>query len=135
MPLAIEETNAATVRTFLETLSSGDLDRVAPLFEPDAIWTVCASGIPGAGSHHGGAIFEEFLGPVRGLFEPGQPKVEVTNLVAQGSWVAVEATGRGRFRNGTDYENHYSFWIEVSGDLIRTVREYMDSQYVASLVD
>jgi ketosteroid isomerase-like protein len=134
MSVAIEETNAATARTFLETLSTGDLERVAPLFEADATWTVCASGIPGAGSHRGRAIFEEFLGPVRGLFEPGQPRVEVTNLVAQGSWVAIEATGRGRFRTGTPYENHYSFWIEVSGGLIRTVREYMDSQYVASLV-
>jgi len=120
-------------RAFFTTLSIGDLDRVAAFFDADSTWTVCATAIPGAGTHRGRAIVEEFLGPVRGLFEPGQPKVEVTNVVSAGGWVAVEAIGRGRFRNGTPYENRYAFWLEVEGATIRTIREYMDTQYVATL--
>jgi len=120
------------VRSFFETLSSGDLDRVAPFFDGESAWTVCATGIPGAGTHRGAAIVEEFLRPVRGMFEPGQPKVELTNLVAAGRWVAVEATGRGRFRGGAEYENHYAFWLELDGAIVRTLREYMDSHYVAT---
>jgi uncharacterized protein len=121
------------VRSFFETLSSGDLDRLASFFDAGSAWTVCATAIPGAGTHQGSAIIEEFLRPVRGMFEPGEPKVELTNMVAAGRWVAVEAVGRGRFRNGPRYENRYSFWIEVDGQKIRTIREYMDSHYVATL--
>jgi len=123
----------ALVRSFFETLSSGDLDRVASFFDEESVWTVCATGIPGAGTHRGKAIVEEFLRPVRGMFEPGQPKVELTNLLVGGPWVAVEAVGGGRFRGGPAYENHYAFWVEVQGPRIRTIREYMDSHYVATL--
>ena len=123
----------ALARSFFETLSSGDLDRVAAFFDADSTWTVCATGIPGAGTHRGAAIVEQFLRPVRGMFAPGQPKVEITNLVAAGAWVALEAIGRGRFLSGTPYENRYSFWLEVDGGTIRTIREYMDSHYVAML--
>jgi ketosteroid isomerase-like protein len=121
------------VRSFFETLSSGDLDKLASYFDAESTWTVCATGIPGAGKHRGSAIIDEFLRPVRGLFEPGQPKVELTNLVTDGRWVACEGTGRGRFRSGAVYENHYSYWLEVEGPIVRTMREYMDSAYVASL--
>lgn len=124
----------ALVRSFFETLSSGDLERVGSFFDDETVWTVCAVGIPGAGAHRGRrAIVEDFLRPVRGLFEPGEPKVELTNVVAEGRWVAVEAIGRGRFLDGRPYENRYSFWVEVDGRTIRTIREYMDSHYVAGL--
>jgi hypothetical protein len=127
------EESTALVRSFFEALSSGDLERTGAFFDDDTVWTVCAVGNPGAGEHRGRAIVEEFLRPVRGLFEPGEPKVELTNVVAEGRWVAVEAIGRGRFLDGRSYENRYSFWVEVDGRTIRTIREYMDSQYVASL--
>ena len=128
------ERDAELVRSFFATLSTGDLDLVAAFFDDDSTWTVCGTAIPGAGTHRGPAIVEEFLRPVRGLFEPGQPKVELTNMVAAGGWVAVEAIGRGRFRSGTPYENQYAFWLQVDGATIRTIREYMDSHYVATLV-
>jgi ketosteroid isomerase-like protein len=124
--------NEELVRSFFETLSSGDLDRVAGFFDGDSEWTVVATGIPGAGTHRGRAIVDEFLRPVRGMFEPGEPRVELVNMVAAGRWVAVEAIGRGRFRSGTPYENRYCFWLEIDGRVVRTLREYMDSQYVAA---
>lgn len=126
--------NEELVRSFFATLSTGDLDRVAGFFDADSTWTVCVTGIPGAGTHRGSAIVEEFLRPVRGMYRPGEPKVEITNLVAAGDWVALEAIGRGHFVGGTPYENQYSFWLEVDGRIIRTLREYMDSHYVATLV-
>ncbi|HXM57732.1 MAG TPA: nuclear transport factor 2 family protein [Candidatus Dormibacteraeota bacterium] len=121
------------VRSFFATLSTGDLDLVGAFFDDDSTWTVCGTDIPGAGTHRGRAIVEEFLRPVRGMFAPGQPEVELTNLLAAGGWVAVEATGRGEFLTGTPYENHYAFWLEVDGETIRTIREYMDTHYVALL--
>ena len=74
-----------------------------------------------------------FLAPVRGLFEPGEPKIEISNLIGDGDLVAVEATGHGRFLDGRVYDNRYSYWIEIDGRKIRTITEYMDSSYVAGL--
>lgn len=130
------ERNTALVRSFFETLSSGDLDRVAEFFDERTTWSMAwvTNDLPGAGTHVGvTGIIGEFLGPVRGMFEPGDPKVELTNVVAQGPWVAVEARGKGRFRNGTPYDNLYTFFLEIDGEKIRTIREYMDSYYVSTL--
>jgi ketosteroid isomerase-like protein len=45
----LEEGNEKLVRTFFETLSTRDLERVRPMLHEDATWTVMATGIPGAG--------------------------------------------------------------------------------------
>ena len=80
------------------------------------------------------AIIDDFLQPIReGLFEPGDPKVEVRSMISEGSRVAVETTARGTLRNGNHYENEYVFIIEVAGDKVRFLREYMDSDYAHSV--
>jgi ketosteroid isomerase-like protein len=129
-----EEQNKQAVKLFFETLSNGDLERVRGLFHEDATWTVAARDIPGAGAHEGrDEIVDGFLAPIRGLFAPGDPKVHIENLIADGRWVAVEARGRGHFADGRAYDNTYCFLLELEGGKVRTLREYMDSQYVASL--
>lgn len=131
----VEDRNKDVVRSFFELLSADDLEGVRALFHEDAVWTVMARDIPGAGAHEGrDEIIDGFLGPIRGLFEPGQPKVALENVVAEGSWVAVEARGRGRFRNGREYDNSYVFVLEFEDGQIRTLREYMDTQHVSTLV-
>jgi ketosteroid isomerase-like protein len=130
-----DQTNAELVRAFFETLSTGDLERVRPLFHEDATWRVMAGGIPGAGTHVGrDVIVDEFLAPVRGMFVPGDPKVVIDNLIAEGPLVAVEARGLGRFADGREYSNQYAFVLEVDGGLIRSLREYLDSFYISTLV-
>lgn len=132
---AADQTNAELVRTFFETLSTGDLERVRPLFHEDATWKVMAGGIPGAGTHVGrDVIVDEFLAPVRGMFVPGDPKVVIDNLIAEGPLVAVEARGLGRFADGREYSNRYAFVLELDGGLIRSLREYLDSFYISTLV-
>ena len=131
----LEQANGEVVRSFFETLSTGDLERVRPLFHEDATWKVMADGIPGAATHVGrDVIVDEFLAPVRGMFEPGDPKVLIDNLIADGPLVAVEARGLGRFADGREYSNRYSFVLEVEGSLIRAIREYLDSYYISTLV-
>jgi len=133
MPEA-EERNRQAVRTFFETLSSGDLEKLRRLFHEDATWTVVARGIAGAGTHAGRtAIIDGFLAPIRGMFAPGDPKVEITNLIAEGSWVAVEGKGRGKFADGRDYDNDYVFLLELEDGKVRTLREYMDTLHVSTL--
>jgi ketosteroid isomerase-like protein len=129
----VSDAHKELVRSFFEALSAGDLDRVASFFDADSTWTVCAKELLGAGTTRGPAIVEEFLRPVRGLFEPGDPKVHVDALVAEGDRVVAEARGSGRFANGLPYENQYVFVFELDGGTIRAIREYMDTQYAAKV--
>jgi len=41
----------------------------------------------------------------------------------------------GRLKNGKEYRNLYSWWIEVKDGKIFAIREYFDSHYVMGLVD
>jgi hypothetical protein len=131
----LEERNEQLVRTFFETLSTGDLERVRPMLHEDATWTVMASGIPGAGEKKGrNVIIDEFLAAVRGIFEDGDPKVSVVNVISKGRLVAAETRGVGRLKSGTPYNNVYSWMIEVDDGKIRALREYMDSYYVSTIM-
>ena len=130
------EKNAQIVRTFLETLSTGELERVRPLFHPNAIWKVMPKGIPGEGEHVGrDYIVDEFLAPVRGMFNPGEPKVEIDTLIAQGDLVAAELRGFGHFKNGKEYNNTYCWFFEVRDGMVYSIHEYMDSLYIKNLVE
>jgi ketosteroid isomerase-like protein len=136
MPAA-DASSEALVRSFFEILSAGDLDGLKTLLHDEATWTIFAEGLPGAGRHEGReAIVEDFLRPVReGMFEAGDPKVEIQALVAAAGSVAVEARGSGRFANGRPYRNTYAFFLEVDDGKVRTVREYMDSLLASTQLD
>jgi len=126
--------NETAYLKFFETLSSGDLEKIRAAFHDEAVWQVQVKGIHGEGSHRGKqAIVDEFLAPVRGMFKPGDPKVNITSVASQGSLVIGEAVGRGTFADGRPYENLYAFAIEIKDGKVYRLREYMDSFYVAKL--
>ena len=48
------------------------------LIHPDGSWEVMSTAVPGAGLTQGGdAVIDDFLTPVRGMFAPGDPKIDV----------------------------------------------------------
>jgi uncharacterized protein len=122
------------VADFFATLSTGDLERVRALLHPEASWKPMVKGVPGAGEHRGrDVIIDEFLGPVRGLFKEGDPKVHVDTLVSKGGMVMCETRGVGELSDGRPYNNLYAWAIEVRDGKIFALREYFDSHYVAGL--
>ena len=121
-------------RRFFDTLGTGDFAKIGEFFTDESVWMVndVARGLPRQQGRK--AIIDDFLQPIReGLFEPGDPKVEIRSMIAEGDRVAVETTARGMLRNGSHYENQYVFIIEVAGDTVRFLREYMDSDYAHSV--
>jgi uncharacterized protein len=121
------------VRRFFETLGTGDFAAIGEFFDDDSVWMVndVGRGLPSQRGRR--AIIDDFLQPVReGLFEPGDPKIEVKSMIGEGNRVAAETIGRGRLLNGNAYENHYVFIMEVDGEKIRFMCEYMDSVYARS---
>lgn len=130
------EKNEELVRNFFDTLSSGDMEKLRGLLHEDACWTAMPKVIPGAGDHPGrDHIIDEFLAPVRGMFEPGEPKITIDVLFAKGDLVHAETRAFGKFLNGKEYDNNYCWCVEIKDGLIYKLREYMDSHYIMSVVD
>jgi ketosteroid isomerase-like protein len=123
------------VRRFFDTLSTGEFDKIAEFFTADSTWTVndVANGFP---SQRGRAIIDDFLQPVReGLFVPGDPKVELVRLIAEGNSVVALGVGRGTLLNGNAYENSYAYVLDVDPEAgkVLSLYEYMDSDYAHSI--
>jgi ketosteroid isomerase-like protein len=133
--MATAEQNEAIVRKFFDVLSTGHLENIRKTLHPDASWTPMVKNVPGAGVHKPrDVIVDEFLAPVRGLFEDGDPKVKVNNIFCKGSLVCAETRALGKMKNGNTYDNLYCWVIEVRDGLIYALREYMDSAYIQSIV-
>jgi hypothetical protein len=118
------------LRRFFDTLSTGNFDAVGEFLDDDSVWMVndVARGFPSERGRR--AICEDFLQPVReGLFEPGDPKIEVVRMIGEGDWVVAQTIARGKLRNGNDYENSYAFVVQISGETVKSLREYMDTAY------
>jgi ketosteroid isomerase-like protein len=127
-----EQRNCDLVRRFFALLSDGDMDRFRQLLHPEATWEVMRA-VPGERFSAGrDAIVDEFLSPVRGRFEPGDPKITVHTLFASDDLVAAETQADGTMLDGSEYHNRYAWVIELDGDLVRHVREYMDTAYAKS---
>ena len=129
------ERNEALVTNFFAVLSTGHLENIRATLHPDASWTPMVKNVPGAGVHQPrDVIVDEFLAPVRGMFVEGDPKVVVNNIFCKGNLVCAETRAHGKLSNGNDYDNLYCWVIEIRDDLVFAIREYMDSQYVNSVV-
>lgn len=130
-----EARNADLVQTFFAALSAGDLEQVRGMLHEQVTWTVMAGSIPGAGEKKGRrAVIDEFLAPVRSMFENGDPKVTAQCVIASGAMVAAEARGQGRMKNGKAYDNRYAWFIEIRDGKIFALREYLDSHHVSTLM-
>ena len=133
MTIKAKNANEQLVLDFFEVLSSGDLEALRAFFHDKSVWHPKVKGIAGAGEHVGMAIIDLFLAPVRGMFEPGDPKVHVTNLFSDGGTVGVESYSTGKTLDGKVYENDYAWVFHVSNGKIDRLHEYMDSHYTAQL--
>ena len=133
--MAASGKNEQIVRKFFKTLSSGDLEKLRPMWHKDATWKVMVTGIPGVGEHKGrDYIIDKFLAPIRGMFKPGDPKVKITSMISKGKLVACETHTTGTFSDGRPYDNLYCWVVEIRGGLIYRLREYMDSYYIFSVI-
>jgi ketosteroid isomerase-like protein len=123
-----------TVLDFFRILSSGDLEAIRATLHADAEWRPMVENIPGAGVHRPrDYIVDEFLGPVRGMFAPGDPKTTVNTIASAGDFVMLESRGLGKLADGRTYDNRYAWAIELKDGLVYRIREYMDSHYIATL--
>jgi ketosteroid isomerase-like protein len=77
-------------------------------------------------------IMENFVPPLLDRLE-GPIKIHVTNAIAEGDQVFVEARGEARTKDGRDYNNLYGIVLKLRGGKIAEVREYMDTELTKNI--
>ena len=133
MSVTAKNANEQLVLDFFVGLSTGNLDNIRPFLNDDSVWQPMVKDIPGAGEYKGNQIIDDFLGPVRGMFKPGDPKVHVKAIFSDGDMVAVESWSSGEVADGREYRNDYAWIFRLKDGKIARLHEYMDSHYVARL--
>ncbi len=133
MTVIARNANEQLVLDFFEVLSSGDLEKLRGFYHDKSVWEPKVKDIPGAGKHIGMDIIDKFLAPVRGMFEPGDPKVHVHRIFSAGEMVCVESNSTGKTADGKVYDNDYCWVFKISNGKVDEMREYMDSLYTAKL--
>ena len=134
MSVEAETESEQLVLRFFATLSAGDLEGVRRMLHEEATWKAQVRSVPGAGIHRGPrGIVDDFLRPIRALFQPGDPQILVDTIASRGQFVMIESHSGGCLADGRPYENLYAWAVEVRDGKIYALREYFDSHYVMKL--
>jgi ketosteroid isomerase-like protein len=130
-PISAEE---QLIYSFFERLNAEDLEAVRQLLTEDAAWLPQAKDMPGAGEYRGrDVVVDDFLKPIRGLFQPGSPSNEILSMAVNGSLVLTETHGTGHLADGRVYDNRYAWAFVIRDGRIAEIREYLDSYYIIRL--
>ncbi|MER7183939.1 nuclear transport factor 2 family protein [Streptomyces hyaluromycini] len=132
MTETLAETNKQTVLKAYASLVEGNVEGYFERMQPDITITYYGDHIF-AGTYNGKQDILERYVPVLLEHLDGPIKIYVTNAIAEGDQVAVEAYGEARHKDGRPYNNKYFMLIEMRDGKIAAVREYMDTQLVKAI--
>src|SRR4051794_26433748 len=125
----MDNKNEQRVRTFMEAMARSDLRPFFDAMADDVSWRWM-------GVQKWSKTFEGKRSVVEELFGGAAESLndsfsdDVHHIIASGDHVVVEHTGRNETPDGRPYDNNYCWVLTFRGDLIREVREYMDTQLV-----
>lgn len=127
------ESNKALVLEFLRRLESGNIDDSLALLSDDATWWVAGKPeqFPVAGTKNKAQLRELLNALVVPM--PDGLRMTPSGITAEGSRVAIEVESYGRAANGRLYNNEYHFLFVVEGNLIRSVKEYLDTMHTKAI--
>lgn len=126
------EANKQLVREAYDSISRGDVDGFMNRLADDVRWTFF-------GSHRFAGTFNGKAEILEGLFAGlGDQlvdgiKLTLTNVIAEGDQVVVEARGDARTKDGSTYNNIYCYVVTVRAGKIAEMREYLDTELVSNV--
>jgi uncharacterized protein len=129
------EDNKAVVRAYYAAVTAGRRDEADALLADDATWWVA-----GRPEHFALAGLRDKAAHQRMLAERVAPhlsrgvSISLTGITAEGDRVAVEMENRARTRDGRLYANQFHVLFVVREGRIHHVREYLDTQHAADLL-
>jgi uncharacterized protein len=126
------ERNKTTIRGFFDAFVNGRNDEMYAFLTSDASWWVNGK------SEFGGPIDKAvWFEQIKTVFaEAHSPlEFELVSMTAEADRVSVEARSHVFFpRIQFKYENEYHFLLTLRDDHICSVREYLDTEYVAKVL-
>lgn len=125
------EQNKEIVRRAISALSRGDMEGFLADAAEDVTLTVMGSAIPPIQGK------EKVLKGLRNalvarLENNGAIAMTIEHLIAEGDFVAEQARGVARTKDGKDYNNAYCRVWRISDGKIRAMSEYLDTELVRS---
>ena len=120
--------NKAIVSDFLATFSRGDVAGVLQRMADEATWWVSGT-IQGMSGKYEKSTFGSLLAGVKTVYKTGAMQFKPVSMVAEGCFVAVEATSYAELTNGRIYSNQYHLLFEIRDGKVLRVKEYMDTQH------
>lgn len=134
---------------FMSALDANDAARVGALMTPDATWWVDTGSDRVSGRFgvdpgddrpwplHGEMSASAKAAALAGVPDrfPGGVRQTVRRSFAGGGVAILEVAGDGLYRGRRPYRNRYCFAIDVAGDRVVRVREYLDTQHAADVFE
>ena len=126
-----KEQNKAIVRRAIAALSRGDMEGFLADAADDFILAVMGSALPPIQGK------EKALKGLRNalvarLENGGAIAMTIENLIADGDFVAEQARGVARTKDGKDYNNTYCRVWRITDGKVRAMQEYLDTELVRS---
>jgi len=127
--MSIEE-NVQLVKDFFTAMGSGDKQALLALVAEDIEWIIPGEDWPLAGTHRGHAGLAATLRKASEEVEVTYPKPP--EFVAQGDRVLAIGVAVGKIK-ATDkpFEDHWVFDITLQNGMLKSIREYIDTQALA----
>jgi hypothetical protein len=129
------EQNKEIVRRAIAALSRGDMDGFLADAADEVTLTVMGSLFPPIQGKQ--KVLKSLRNALVARLENGGAiAMTIENLLAEGDYVAEQARGKARTKDGKDYNNTYCRVWRITDGKIRAMQEYLDTELVrACLVD
>lgn len=122
------EANKATVTSFLEVFSAGNVEKILEGLTDGVTWWV-SGRLEGMSGSYDKAGFGKLIGGVADVYV-SPLRITPISMVAEGDKVAVEADSYAELKDGRVYDPRCHFLFEVAPDgRIATVHEYLDTKH------
>lgn len=120
------ENRQVVEQIFLE-LAAGNSRPLIERLADDVSWTVMGH-TPWSKTYRGKQlVMKELLGALAARLA-GRYRATADRILADGTYVVVQARGEATTKTGVPYNNEYCFIYRFEGDSIAEVTEYLDTQ-------
>lgn len=127
----MEEENKRLLQNIFKEMSMGDSRPFVAALADDVTWKVMGR-TQWSGTYRGKqTVLDELLRQLQARLAD-RYRASADRIIAEGSYVVVQARGQAMTTAGTPYNNEYCFIYRVENGQIKEVIEYLDTELVTA---
>ena len=124
-----KEENKNIALSFFENSNKGKIEASLELLSDNLVWTGIGRS-RFSGVYKGkDRVLQDLVGPLFSSLKNGI-HTSVENVIAEGEYVVLQATGRAETLDGREYNNRYCFVFRINREKIQEVVEYCDTALI-----